>query len=230
MTTDPTPDRPSQLRVGSLDYTPGELDTSRLRQEVAEHHQAVAAELIDHAARCVLDILAATMHHADFTYNVTAELVNNLVTFASNRTPGWEQVLNRLDRAIEVLEEIRDARQAKDRPRGYTLGDQFMDLLKRHDQGLVDEAGFYDRVAEMTGISFPSGQAYPHRPTPDEVVRFARGGIVKGPESGEERIIHGDQPPQGGIVVTFDPPHGPSQQEIADATIRALRHQGRIRP
>lgn len=116
MTADPTPDRPTQLRVGSLDYTPGALDTSHLRPDVAEHHQAVAAELIDHAARCVLDILAVTMHHADFTYNVTAELVNNLVTFATTRTPDLccthgQQLNKRAERLLNLLEEVHQARK-----------------------------------------------------------------------------------------------------------------------
>lgn len=121
-------------------------------------------------------------------------------------TPDWEQLLGRLDRIIEVLEEIRDARQAKDTPRGYTLGQQVQDLLKRHDEGQVSDAGFYDQVAEMTGISLPERTA--EDKTMTDPRNLAR----------------------GGIVVTFDPPHGPSQQEIADATIRAIRRQGRFRP
>lgn len=85
-------------------------------------------------------------------------------------TPDWEQLLVKLDRVIEVLEDIRDARR---------------------------------------------GQTTQRPPTPEEVRAFARGGRVK--------------PPEGGIVVTFDPTHGPSQQEIADATMLALRRQGRLK-
>lgn len=73
------------------------------------------------------------------------------------------------------------------------------------------------------------GQNTQKPPTREEIVRFARGGIVKGPEGGEGRVLPGDQPPHGGIVVTFDPPHGPSRQEIADATIRAIGRKGRLK-
>lgn len=79
--------------------------------------------------------------------------------------PHHEQLLVRLDRAIEVLEEIRDARQAKtfaelkqsvlDRPRGCTLGDQFNDLIQRHDKLEISDARFYEILAEITGIGLP---------------------------------------------------------------------------
>lgn len=72
---------PYTLTVGSMNYIPGTLDTGHLRPEVAEHHAAVAFSLDDHAERCVLDILAATMHHSDFTYNIDADLVKNLAVF-----------------------------------------------------------------------------------------------------------------------------------------------------
>jgi hypothetical protein len=72
---------PYTLTVGSLDYIPGTLDTAHLRPAVAAHHAAVAVSLDDHAERCVLDILAASMHHSDFTYNIDADLVKNLAVF-----------------------------------------------------------------------------------------------------------------------------------------------------
>lgn len=73
--------RERTLTVGCLNYAPGVLDTKELRPEVAEHHATIAISIDDHAERCVLDILAATMHHADFTYNIDADIVKNLVTF-----------------------------------------------------------------------------------------------------------------------------------------------------
>lgn len=42
-----------------------------------------------------------------------------------------------------------------DRPRGYTLGDQFNDLVKRHEQMLVSDAQFYKILADMTGVPLP---------------------------------------------------------------------------
>lgn len=64
-----------------------------------------------------------------------------------------------------LLTELLNPRMTKlaeggtvDRPRGYTLGDQFMDLLKRHEQGQLTDAGFYEVLANMTGISLPDNE------------------------------------------------------------------------
>lgn len=67
--------------------------------------------------------------------------------------PDWEQLLAKLGRVIEVLEDIRDARRGKTTQRP---------------------------------------------PTPEEVVRFARGGRVKPPEGGQP-IARG-----AGCVITAD--------------------------
>lgn len=45
-----------------------------------------------------------------------------------------------------------------DRPRGFTLADQFNDLLKRHEQSLISDTQFYKILAEITGISYPDAE------------------------------------------------------------------------
>lgn len=58
----------------------------------------------------------------------------------------------KLDRILELLE----GRRAHDRPRGYTLGDQFNHLIKRHEQLLISDAQFYKIIAEITGVRYPA--------------------------------------------------------------------------
>ncbi len=43
-----------------------------------------------------------------------------------------------------------------DRPRGYTLGDQFNDLIERHASLQTNDAEFYRQVSIITGIPQPS--------------------------------------------------------------------------
>lgn len=79
------------LRAGCLDYTPGYVRDDDLRPEVAEHRNAVGTELDDDAEQGVLDILAVNMHDSDFTYNVNAELVKNIVAFVRFTDAGSDE-------------------------------------------------------------------------------------------------------------------------------------------
>ena len=71
-----------------------------------------------------------------------------------------EQIETKLDRILELLEGRRG-----DRPRGYTLADQFNDLIQRHDKGIITDAQFYKILAEITGIRYPDQE--------QEIQRFA---------------------------------------------------------
>lgn len=86
----------------------------------------------------------------------------------------------------------------------------------------VPQVGYYNVIVAMCSRAAMTFQT---------AWDFMAGVSVGYQEHEHERLQALVERPRGGQVVQveLDPPHGPSQQEVADAAMRMLRRQGRLR-